>query len=92
VAGGLLAAWSAHRRLLALETGLQATLTGFSDRLNELERITTRDIKREAAATRWGKGKAADEALVRQIREAGPETALATAGHPWDPRTWGATR
>jgi hypothetical protein len=85
VAGGLLAAIGYHRRLLVLEESITVYRTAVNDRLNELERITTRDIKREAANIKWSKKSTADEALAQQLvsRSAnGP-------GHAWDPRTWG---
>jgi hypothetical protein len=87
MAGGLLSAIGYHRRLLVLEESIQVYRTAVNDRLNELERITTRDIKREAANVKWGKKNATDEALAETLLKA--NAGRTTAPHAWDPRTWG---
>jgi hypothetical protein len=83
VAGGLLNAWSVHRRLLALEENLKVILGAYDDRMNQIQKIITRQDKTAAAEARWGK----KDIELEKIK------ALATpnaAPHPWDPRTWGS--
>lgn len=82
VAGGLLNAWSCHRRVLALEENLKVILGAYDDRMNQIQKIITRQDKTAAADARWGK----KDIELEKIK------ALATAGqntpHPWDPNTW----
>jgi hypothetical protein len=85
VCGGLLSAWSCHRRLLALEETLKVILTAYDDRLNQLSKIVVRQDKTEAAKIRWSGKAAQDEALAKSLTAAAP----ALARHPWDPRLWG---
>jgi len=88
VAGGVLSAWGAHRRLLALEVNLQVILDGHDNRIKQLSDMVIRGQKRDAAATRWTKKDLEDEATIKALTTAGPEA----AGHPWDPRTWGMSK
>lgn len=85
VAGGLLNAWSCHRRVLALEENLKVILGAYDDRMNQIQKIITRQDKTAAADARWGK----KDLELEKIK------ALATTAqanpHPWDPRTWGSS-
>jgi formiminotetrahydrofolate cyclodeaminase len=92
IAGGLLSAWGCYHKLLALELTLKAVFTGYEDRFNELERITTRDVKRAAVETRWRKGKDKDEEFAKELIAANTNLPVGPVGHPWDPRTWGGSR
>lgn len=85
VCGGLLSAWSCHRRVLALEENLKVILTAYDDRLNQLSKIVVRQDKTEAAKARWSGKAAQDEALAKTLVSA----AQAKSPHPWDPRLWG---
>lgn len=87
VAGGLLAAWGCHRRVLALEENLKIVLVSLEDRVNQLTKIVVRQDKTEAANARWSGKKAKDEELAKVLIDAQPTQ---TTLHPWDPRTWGA--
>lgn len=83
VAGGLLSAWSCHRRVLALEENCKLLFTAQEDRLNQLTRIATRQDKAAAAKERWNKD---DKAVAELLKiGGGAQPPL----HPWDPRTWG---
>jgi hypothetical protein len=88
-AGGVLTGWSCHRRVLVLEESIKVYITAFNDRLNEVERIATRDQKREAANFKWSKKAKDEEALAANLTRDPNGTALIPAGHAWDPRTWG---
>jgi hypothetical protein len=91
VAGGLLAAWSCHRRMLVIEETLKVVLPAMDDRIAQATKIATREQKTEAANIRWSKAKRQDESLAEQLTKTGPgQTDLALIGHPWDPRTWGS--
>jgi len=87
VGGGLLSAWSCHRRILALEENLKIVLVALEDRVNQLTKIVVRQDKTEAAKARWSGKKAEDEALAKVLTQPDP---MQPALHPWDPRTWGA--
>jgi hypothetical protein len=91
VTGGVLAGWSCHRRVLVLEESIKVYITSFNDRLNEVERIATRDQKREAANVKWSKKAKDEEALAANLTRDSGVNALVQPGHPWDPRTWGKT-
>lgn len=85
VCGGLLSAWSCHRRVLALEETFKLVMTSYEDRINQLTKIVVRQDKSEAAKTRWSKKDAEVEAIAALAKNnANP------VGHPWDPRTWGS--
>jgi len=90
VAGGFLASWSCHRRILALEETLKVIVTAHDDRLNQLTKIVVRQDKSEAAKVRWSGKTAKEDALVESLKTLPGQTTLIDAGHPWDPRTWGA--
>lgn len=83
VAGGLLSAWSCHRRVLALEENLKVILGAYDDRLNQLSKIVIRQDKTEAAKARWSGKELKEEALAKSLYSSEPPP------HPWDPRTWG---
>lgn len=89
VGGGVLASWNCHRRVLVLEENLKVILTAYDDRLNQLSKIVIRQDKSEAAKARWSKKDIDDATLIKSLT--GPSTQHETnsAGHPWDPRTWG---
>jgi hypothetical protein len=87
VAGGLLAAWSCHRRVLVIEETLKVVLPAMDDRIAQATKIATREQKTEAANIRWKKAKSQDEALAEELVK--PPGVPAVIGHPWDPRTWG---
>lgn len=89
VAGGLLSAWSCHRRLLALELDLKTILTSYEDRINQLTKIVVRQDKSDAAKARWSKKDSADESLIKTLTEGHDAQRSLALGHPWDPRTWG---
>jgi len=89
VGGGLLSAWSCHRRVLALEENLKIILVSYDDRLNQLTKIAVRQDKTEAAKARWSKKDQDDEALARQLTANAPGV---QTQHPWDPRTWGSQK
>jgi len=83
VAGGLLNAWTVHRRVLALEENLKVILGAYDDRMNQIQKIITRQDKSAAADARWSK----KDLELEKIK------ALATQPptvNPWDPRIWGA--
>jgi len=86
-AGGLLNAWSAHRRILAIEENLKIVLGALDDRINMLQKIVIRQDKSEAAKVRWTK-KEQDDNEVARILTGKP---LGSPAMPaaWDPRTWG---
>ena len=84
VAGGLLSAWSCHRRILALEQNSQLLFTSLEDRIQQLTKIATRQDKVAAATARWTKKDAEVEAIAQLAKNAAPANM-----HPWDPRTWG---
>lgn len=85
VAGGLLTAWSCHRRILALEENSKLLFTSLEDRIQQLTKIATRQDKQAAAGARWSKKDAEVEAIAQLARHNPPP-----AMHPWDPRTWGS--
>lgn len=88
-AGGFLASWSCHRRLLALEENLKVILGAYDDRLNLLNKIVTRQDKSEAAKVRWSNKDAKDEEAIAALSKLGSPSHAAP--HPWDPRTWGSS-
>lgn len=83
VAGGLLSAWSCHRRILALEENSKLLFTAHEDRINQLTKIAVRQDKTEAAKARWGKADKELAQIEALAQKAQP------AQHLWDPRTWG---
>jgi len=89
VAGGLLSAWSCHRRLLALEENLKVILDAFNDRLNQLSKIVIRQDKSEAAKARWTKKDQEEAGLLKTLTADPTDFTSSRIGHPWDPRTWG---
>jgi len=89
VAGGLLFAWSCHRRVLALEENLKVILDAFNDRLNQLSKIAIRQDKSEAAKTRWTKKDQDEAGLMKTLTDQSGSVSSQVSGHPWDPRTWG---
>lgn len=86
-AGGLLNAWSAHRRILAIEENLKIVLGALDDRINMLQKIVIRQDKSEAAKVRWSKKEREDDE-IGQLLSAKPTGGFATP-QAWDPRTWG---
>jgi hypothetical protein len=92
VAGGLLSAWSCHRRLLALEENLKTILMAYDDRLNQLTKIVVRQDKSEAAKTRWSKKDIDETTLAKTLTSLSGGTGQDVIGHPWDPRTWVQTK
>lgn len=86
-AGGLLNAWSAHRRILAIEENLKIVLGALDDRINMLQKIVIRQDKSEAAKVRWTKRDRDDEEIGKMLTGKPLENSLSP--HPWDPRTWG---
>jgi hypothetical protein len=92
VAGGVLVSWGCHRRLLALEENLKIILTAYDDRLNQLTKITVRQDKSEAAKARWSRKELQDENLALALTAKDASNNANAAGHPWDPRTWGASK
>lgn len=89
VAGGLLSAWSCHRRVHALEEYTKIQHTANEDRFNQLSRIVTRQDKTEAAKARWSKKDVDENTLVKTLTDQSAGTLSQVVGHPWDPRTWG---
>jgi hypothetical protein len=92
VTGGLLSAWTVHRRLLALEENLKVILTAYDDRMNQLSKIVVRQDKSEAAKQRWTKKDLEDDALAKTLSKTLTDDRSSVLGHPWDPRTWGASK
>ena len=92
VAGGVLVSWGCHRRLLALEENLKVILLAYDDRLNQLSRIVVRQDKQEAAKVRWSGKAEKDEATLKALTNLSANGGATPAGHPWDPRTWGAEK
>lgn len=86
-AGGLLNAWSAHRRILAIEENLKIVLGALDDRINMLQKIVIRQDKSEAAKVRWSKKDQETEEIGKMLT--GKPLELGLGQHPWDPRTWG---
>jgi hypothetical protein len=86
VLGGLLGSWSSYRYQLVLDQRQKAMETMFDDRLNQIQKIVTRQDKTAAVETRWKKSKQADEALATELTAV---PAVRPAMHPWDPRLWG---
>jgi hypothetical protein len=89
VAGGLLAAWSCHRRVLVLEESIKVYFTSFDDRLNVLSRIATREQKSDAAKTRWNKKDAQEAELAKVLTDSSNGSTSVALMNAWDPRTWG---
>mgnify|MGYP003547991167 FL=1 len=89
-AGGFLAAWSCHRRLLALEENLKVILLAYDDRLIQLTKIVVRQDKSEAAKVRWSGKETKDQEAASALLKLGSATDV--PGHAWDPRTWGQTK
>jgi hypothetical protein len=89
VGGGLLSAWSCHRRVLALEVSLKVILTGFDDQINQLTKIVVRQDKSEAAKARWSKKDLEETTLAKQLTDNIGQPSVIGPGHAWDPRTWG---
>jgi hypothetical protein len=87
VAGGLISAWSCHRRMLVLEETFKLVVVSLEDRIKQLTNIAVRQDKSEAAKVRWSKKETDDHALLKQVADASGGSSL--VGHPWDPRTWG---
>lgn len=85
VAGGLLSAWSCHRRLLAIEENLKILFQAYDTRLAQIEKLLVRLQKQEAVGIRWDKAKSKDEALALSLSQNPP----VAVKHPWDPRLWG---
>jgi hypothetical protein len=93
VAGGLLGAWSCHRRILVLEETWKVMSVCYEDRLKQIEKIITRQDKSAAATIKWSKKAAEEEALAAILaKPANGATPAAVAAHPWDPRTWGDSK
>lgn len=92
VGGGVLVSWGCHRRVLALEENLKIILTAYDDRINQLTKIAVRQDKTEAAKARWSKKDLEDDALAKRLTGVSPTNETPVLGHPWDPRTWGATK
>ena len=89
VAGGMLSAWSCHRRVLVLEETFKLVVVSLEDRIKQLTAIAVRQDKSEAAKARWSKKEQDDHALAKALALTGPDPTTPAAGHPWDPRTWG---
>lgn len=89
VAGGVLSAWSCHRRLHALEEYTKIQHTANEDRFNQLSKIVIRQDKSEAAKTRWSKKDGDETSLVKALTDNRTSDLSPVVGHPWDPRTWG---
>jgi hypothetical protein len=85
VGGGMLSAWSCHRRLLALEENLKIILDAYDIRLKRLSDIVIRQDKVEAAKIRWSKKEQADHDLAALLKEKAEKGDALT---PWDPRLW----
>lgn len=82
----MFAAWSTNRRLLAVEEYLKVREPAVDDRLNQIQKVAIREMKSDAAKTRWSKREVEEAALVKQLANpAATEPDLAL----WDPRTWG---
>lgn len=88
VAGGFLASWSCHRRLLVLEEDTKVRNVATADRFNQLEKIVVRQDKSEAAKVRWSKKEIDDAATLKQLTNVN-NNGGAPATLPWDPRVWG---
>ena len=86
-AGGLLNAWSAHRRILAIEENLKIVLGALDDRINMLQKIVIRQDKSEAAKVRWTKRDRDDEEIGKMLTAKPLENFSSPL--PWDPRIWG---
>lgn len=86
-AGGLLNAWSAHRRILAIEENLKIVLGALDDRINMLQKIVIRQDKSEAAKVRWSKKERDDDEIAKMLTGKPSDNGMMPAA--WDPRTWG---
>jgi hypothetical protein len=86
VLGGLIGSWSSYRYQLVLDQRQKAMETMFDDRLNQIQKIVTRQDKTAAVTARWEKGKKADEKLAEELTAL---PALVPRVPPWDPRLWG---
>jgi hypothetical protein len=86
VLGGLIGSWSSYRYQLVLDQRQKAMETMFDDRLNQIQKIVTRQDKTAAVTARWEKSKKADEKLVEELTNA---PAVRPVKHPWDPKIWG---
>lgn len=87
VTGGLLNAWSCHRRLLAIEENLKIVLGAIDDRINMLQKIVIRQDKSEAAKVRWSKKDREAEEIEKMLTVKPLDNGIMPAA--WDPRTWG---
>jgi hypothetical protein len=92
VGGGVLASWGCHRRLLALEENLKVILTAYDDRISQLTKIVVRQDKTEAAKARWSQKDLKEDALAKTLTQISGTNETPGLGHPWDPRTWGASK
>lgn len=86
ILGGLIASWSSYRYQLVLDQRQKAMETMFDDRLNQIQKIVTRQDKTAAVTARWEKNKKADEKLIEDLTTA---PVVQQKLHPWDPRLWG---
>jgi hypothetical protein len=86
VLGGLIGSWSSYRYQLVLDQRQKAMETVFDDRLNQIQKIVTRQDKTAAVMARWEKGKKADEKLAEELTPARDPRQVML---PWDPRLWG---
>jgi hypothetical protein len=86
VLGGMIGSWSSYRYQLVLDQRQKAMETMFDDRLNQIQKIVTRQDKTAAVEARWSKAKKVDEKLIEELTTV---PAVRPKLHPWDPRLWG---
>jgi hypothetical protein len=88
VIGGLIGNWSSWRFQLVLDQRQKTMETCYDDRLNQIQKIITRQDKTAAVTARWEKSKKSDEALAQELTTV---PAARSRVLPWDPRLWGKT-
>lgn len=89
-AGGLISAWSCHRRVLVLEETFKIVVTSLEDRIEQVTKIAVRQDKSDAAKVRWSKKESDDQKVLSELDKSRVAMGLSNSeNHPWDPRTWG---
>jgi type II secretory pathway pseudopilin PulG len=73
-------------RLLALEKQTELAFTCMEDKVNELQRVATRNQSRDAVNSRWKKKDATDAETIQELKKIEPKT-LDTVPM-YDPTTW----
>jgi type II secretory pathway pseudopilin PulG len=91
LASGALGVWLGFKfyglQLLALEKQTELAFTCMEDRVNELQRVATRNQTRDAVNMRWKKKDETDEATLKELHKIKP--ASETLPMPgFDPVKW----